>query len=420
MRKALYFTQSLQPPGEYNWGSTPELSRNLEKIWGVKIGNFWAESKIPPPTSTNLMGIEIEIEGATHIKSWPPMHYWTAHPDGSLRNNGVEWVSSPTPAKNLAEITIGLMQMFPKHLADPSFSWRTSIHVHVNVQQMTEEQILNMVILYLIFENALFKYADEKRKHSVFCVPLLECQDTFTQIMSVWRKEVEMGKGVNWQYMKDIWQKYAALGIFRIDSYGTLEFRHLPGTWDVKKIVGWVCLLSALQQASIAMSASKIEEHIMKVNTLSYYTQLRKEVFKAWDYLLDYPEYQSDLTQGITRLKEAYFFVPGNKILKKGTAIKTLEKKLKERELRREQKQKKDLVRFLLNQHDRNAKKIDPSLKPRSRKISYDPLSQQLVFNVAPTTATSLADEAEFQWQELTPPPPPEEWNDPSPGGPDY
>lgn len=369
-----------------------------EKTWGVKISDFWKVSKIPIPPSQTLMGIEIEVEGAqSNGKPYPTMPFWATHADGSLRNHGQEWVSYATTPENLSNLTLGVLQLFKKHMKDPSFSWRTSIHIHVNVQDMTEEQILNMVVLYLIFENSLFQYADIKRKHSIFCVPLLECQESLVNLLSAWRKVSKSDSKVNWGHLMQFCEKYSAMGIFRILSYGTLEFRHLPGTWDAEKIVGWICLLAALQKASISLSSDAIYEKILNINTTSFYSQFRQTVFREWDYLLAYPHYQEDLAKGVMRIKEGLFWTPNNKILKKGTAIKQLEKKLKEREAKRAELSKKGDTKFLLSLYEQKPNR-KPNEEPKMR-------SKRLTFTSDFSQFISIATQA------TTTPSPIEEWN---------
>lgn len=97
-----------------------------------------------------MVGIEIEVENIT--QQVIPLAYWDAKSDGSLRNNGIELVSVPLQIK---QVQLALEHVFDvlNQNNKPDFSNRTSIHIHVNCRDLTQDQLYNFILLYAIFEN---------------------------------------------------------------------------------------------------------------------------------------------------------------------------------------------------------------------------------------------------------------------------
>ena len=105
------------------------------------------------------IGLELEIENI------PPRFiidnpYWTVHRDGSLRNNGLEFV---TPPIKISRIEQALTVLFNQLQQGYTYGERTSVHVHVNVRTMTLKQLELFVLTYMIFEKALFNWVGHNR-----------------------------------------------------------------------------------------------------------------------------------------------------------------------------------------------------------------------------------------------------------------
>lgn len=218
--------------------------------------------------STELIGIEVEVENTQFIGEIA--RPWNVKEDGSLRNQGRELVSDPISAANAPE---ALYYLLVKGLSQEcSFNMRTSIHVHINAVDMTDEQIRNMVALYTIFEPALFNFAGRGRWKSVFCVPLNECnQLSHAAIRS-------LGDGR--------WEKYTALNLRRLADLGTIEFRHLGGTFDVDHVCQWIDMICALKSYAMRMSTADIRTEIAAMHPYTDYNELCRRVFGEFAQLL--------------------------------------------------------------------------------------------------------------------------------------
>ncbi len=119
--------------------------------------------------SDSYVGIEIEVENLRDYKG--DFVYWQDKEDGSLRDNGREYVTYTIPASlvpyAITELQEFLTEVNPKY----SFSTRTSVHVHLNVRDLTFKQLHALSIVYMLFEKAFYKFAGRDRYKNIFCVP---------------------------------------------------------------------------------------------------------------------------------------------------------------------------------------------------------------------------------------------------------
>ena len=145
-----------------------------------------------------LIGIEVEVENMWKQAPAPEL-YWDAKEDHSLRNNGLEFTSIPLRGYQI-EYALDYLNMLIKNSGnEPDFSPRTSIHVHLNVRDMTWSQLKVLVLLYSIFERHFFHIAGTKRESSVFCVPLY--------------KSVKHSTLSKLEHITTMWSKYNALNL---------------------------------------------------------------------------------------------------------------------------------------------------------------------------------------------------------------
>ena len=241
--------------------------------------------------SKSLVGIEVEVENVLHIDPNIPLGFWSIHEDGSLRNNGREFKTKPMPIKYVHS---ALIQLFRGLNNSIDFSRRTSIHVHMDVRHLTLSQLYGMVFTYAAVENILFKFAGEDRRKNIFCVPV-------TETLGLSSASADMLK-----FLYDIenwWSKYSACNMLPIKHFGTLEFRQMPGTNNVKKLLIWIDLLSQLKIYAYRFSRIDIVNQISKLNTNSQYQQFVKGVFGDLTNYLDTSDLMSDMEKPVYVIK---------------------------------------------------------------------------------------------------------------------
>lgn len=261
----------------------PVSEPTVEKYFGLKrmpalqgketLDKHVAELKLPTDYSFNdpkcLVGIEVEVERITRIDPNTTLLLWQIREDGSLRNNGREFVSWPMPAFYSYP---ALQLLFNGLNADHDFSKRTSIHVHINVRNLTAQQVLATLLIYHSVEPLLFDYVGGNRTNNIFCVPW-----TNSDFLSH-----KLGGPDKWKTLAELRglsEKYSALNIIPLETFGTLEFRHMPGTSDVQKIIRWIDMITAMRLYAVRNGFDKVLSEIVNLNTNSQYEKYLESVF---------------------------------------------------------------------------------------------------------------------------------------------
>lgn len=232
---------------------------------------------IPMHNNNYIFGIEVEVEGIHKINTPTYKSYWKTTADNSLRNNGIEFVSLPIKANQIEGALIQLHNKVKHERNVPDFSERTSTHVHMNVRDLTIEQIYNLVLIYTSVENILFNWVGHNRDKNIFCIKLSDTNyfDNVSNLL---------------YYTKEIirnWNKYTALNLQPISSKGTVEFRHLFGTWDKEIILLWINFLSCIKTYAKKTSRKDLEEEIKALNTNSLYEEYLYSIFGSYTKYLN-------------------------------------------------------------------------------------------------------------------------------------
>ena len=271
----------------------PRIKENNEII-----SNFEEKNPFTPKYSlvdkATYLGIEVEVENVRSYKNTNPM--WSIKDDGSLRNNGREFVTPPIRAWRVEHALTDLLtsQLNP----DIDFSERTSIHVHMNIRTLTPKQLETFLLTYLMFEKVIFNWVGKTREQNIFCNPIYSTSDLhdFSTIF----------QDFNPYHFN--WNKYTALNLEPIKNFGTVEFRHLYGTSDIKTIMTWINIILSLKRFALRAAPGYIKEEILSINTTSTYRTLACSVFGTTlaDMLCSYEQFKEDCYFCITYIKETY------------------------------------------------------------------------------------------------------------------
>ena len=271
---------------------------------------FGLEQVVPFIEGTGpIMGMEIEAEHLGHGIDWYRRRAlaqgWGIDTDGSLRGqntdrragvdemdgNAFEFISKPMPASALAASLDGLYRECA--ITERSFeSDRTSIHVHVNVQDKTTEYLRGLVYLYAAMERCLFNFVGADRDKNIYCVPLHST--VYLRTLNYWEKQK------NPAYIAKTWQKYTALNLVPMLTYGTVEFRHMHGTADLYKLRQWLLILTNLFNVA-DKPFEELREQLFALNTTCAYEDLFNQVFGGIVPYTD--EYSELLEEGILTAK---------------------------------------------------------------------------------------------------------------------
>ena len=213
---------------------------------------------------TRAIGIEIETEG---LKKTPETsNYWRWVADGSLRNNGVEFVSSPVASNNIDYALAEIEEFCTRNKAVSSI--RTSIHVHVNVGDFTLTQLYGIVGLYALFEPLFFRFQSKFRQNNPYCYPLLH----------LCPKTVDISENM----------KYCAFNLGPIPRQVSVEFRHADFSTDWLKNRRWIQLVCRLMKFA-ENNRDNLREIVFSTVENGSYAELLRSVMKASSFLIDEP-----------------------------------------------------------------------------------------------------------------------------------
>ena len=232
------------------------------------------------------IGIEVEVERIFREGSisdfvdtkYDTVHYvWNNVSDGSLRNNGREFVSMPLKGR---EIGFALKRLNDtlyndKQCIGHEFTDRTSVHVHMNIRDLTVNQLSNLVMLYALVEPLLFSIESTNRDKSIFCVPWNE-SNVIPQLRSLMDTTVSDKSRL---LSLSNWYKYTGLNLKPVVSYGTVEFRHMKGTCDTKILTSWINIILSLKKYAVNSEFTVLKDKLLNLNTTSAYNAIILEIF---------------------------------------------------------------------------------------------------------------------------------------------
>lgn len=272
-------------------------NHNLCRQWKRNSTDLPAPSYdlvFPVDTLNRHVGVEIEVEQCGPM-NYPMMMYWSIERDGSLRGDDAREFKTVFPCTCYdAMLALGeffsLVEMRRKVKKSLfNFNERTSIHVHVDVRDLTEAQIKAATKLYMIFERSFFDLIGRERRHNIFCIPVSE-----SNLVVAKRRE----KG----FYRD-WDKYCALNLAPINNFGTIEFRGMAGNDNQKLIEAWVLIVASLVEYAAQTPPKVIDECITTLKTESQYMQLASNTLggSLASLLTIFPE-ASDSAASLTKL----------------------------------------------------------------------------------------------------------------------
>jgi hypothetical protein len=193
---------------------------------GKKMTQVFEQFGVPAlEAKTQMVGLECEIEAVKHWKEGFPSDCVNITEDGSLRNDGKEFITVPL---NITTATDAFQKLHASLVCGKDkFSERTSIHVHADCTNLSLQECRNVVLQYALFEEFFFQMVEDSRRHNIHCVPLTE-----TYLPSLYKESLNM------MYSK--WHKYTALNIKPLGKFGTIEFRHMEGHDDTTRLQEWL------------------------------------------------------------------------------------------------------------------------------------------------------------------------------------
>jgi hypothetical protein len=195
-----------------------------------------------------LVGLEIEVEGR-HLPD--DVVGFRKMGDGSLRGESAEFVfKGPTSRIGTGRRVNKLFNAYKERGTRLDNSYRCSSHVHLNVQEFTMTQVVNLFVLYAIFEEYLVKYCGEEREGNLFCLRIRDAEYTTALL----RKAIETS---NYGLLDTEEIRYGAVNLSALGKYGSVEFRSMRGVDSPEEILTWIDLLLSLHKAAQEYASPK-------------------------------------------------------------------------------------------------------------------------------------------------------------------
>ena len=248
------------------------------------------------------VGIEIEMEGSNLQISHSLIPSWRQTGDGSLRGEGIEYrFAQPFGRKRVLS---KLQELLIAANKTPSLKWnpsvRCGVHVHVNVQHMTHQEVLNFGALYLAVEAVLLNWCGDTRNGNLFCLDAQSAEGLAYQLIHAAKQE-------NFDSIISEHFRYASINFSSLYKFGSLEFRAMETPADIMKIDKWVKLLLAVRDASLSYDSPG---DIVKDASAKGYKTFLKNIMGPLYSWVSCPEVEDLLLQGIRTTQDIAYLAP--------------------------------------------------------------------------------------------------------------
>jgi hypothetical protein len=191
-------------------------------------------------------GVEVELEG-DELHSAPSARGWRYESDGSLSEGGIEAVLRHPLDKEEAKQALGRLYTTIQEHANIRDRQRAGVHVHLNCQQYTLNQIFTTITAYLLLEDLLMEWCGDMRKGNHFC---FSASDAETIIFAL--RSAVMNRNIYELQTDEI--RYASLNVMSLFRYGSLEFRGMRTPNEPEPIMEWIDILDELTTNALKFS----------------------------------------------------------------------------------------------------------------------------------------------------------------------
>jgi len=199
------------------------------------------------PATGNLFGIEIECNLNSTVEE-PVSVFgvngigWDVESDGSLKKNGLEFVTKVpegkiSSLKKILKLKKFIYKDWQKEILD---SQKAGTHIHLNVNDLTGLEVFKLMLIYYPLETVLLNKAGPGRQGNLFCLRLRDAPDLISGLENVLDKS-------GWGYAKGDELRYAALNFQSLFKYGTLEVRCIRTSPELDNIKFWLDVLERLK-----------------------------------------------------------------------------------------------------------------------------------------------------------------------------
>lgn len=194
------------------------------------------------------VGIELEVEG----RRLPTGEYvglntknvWRYAVDHSLRGEeNAEYVlRTPISFDEVPTAVASLWSLFASNESRLDDSNRTSVHIHLNVQEWYINRITSFAALFFSLEEFLVQWCGEYRVGNLFCLRAKDAPSLCIDLQQYIRRSMQYDLSDNLHY--------ANLNFQALAKFGSLEVRAMRGVTDPEILITWVDILRRIYDQS--------------------------------------------------------------------------------------------------------------------------------------------------------------------------
>ena len=182
------------------------------------------------PSPQHDLGVEIELEGRNLQVDIPG---WRIHAEGSLRGEGIEYVTAGTVNLKTLENSVSCLEKaLTTETREVFRSHRTSTHIHLNFSSLPLIDALGYFTVFTIVEPVFLRICAPERDGNLFCLPTYDTGEVHVFIRRFLKTLVDVGgppeRG-----------KYAAMNLNPLGNFGSVECRVFPSSLSSKQITSW-------------------------------------------------------------------------------------------------------------------------------------------------------------------------------------
>lgn len=236
--------------------------------------SVWQKLTRRSPKEGALFGIELEIENVCEEDTEDASfrQFASVTTDGSLRD-GIEIVTLPLRLSDVEQFA-SLYEDWATE-SDVTLSERCSTHIHTNVSDMDYEQLRSFLWLSTVVEPVLLEYCTDVRRSNTYCYKTSDVTNTSSWLRGLLYHSQQDSLS---RYLGDNQPpKYCAVGLFRFQDYGTVEFRMFDGTTSAANIMAWCRMIDSLRQSAINLTVEQLRDKKQREGLLSLLTETIKQ-----------------------------------------------------------------------------------------------------------------------------------------------
>jgi hypothetical protein len=227
----------------------------IHKIFNMGLGsNKCTPSKELPIHC--LVGVEHELEGASGRHYDASFDDWKAVSDGSLRGGGIEYVlKEPLAGEELVN-SLKILDEYVGKQTNIHKNDRTSTHVHIDARDMTVDQLILFIVLYMVYEQAIFSLCDASRIENNFCIPVRKNGGVIRRLKSL------VNNKDNASILHDLADnhyRYASMNLASLQRFGSIEFRMRETLTSAEPLLEWINIFLSMKKFAVAQSGDGIE-----------------------------------------------------------------------------------------------------------------------------------------------------------------